>query len=87
MRAATFDTPGRAARVAMSGSHVFVADTQAGVTIVDISTPAAPTAAGTFATDAPARDIAASDTHVFVVVGAGERQEGETEVLILSQSM
>jgi hypothetical protein len=85
MRAATFETPGRAARVAMSGSYVFVADTQAGVTIVDISTPSAPTAAGTFLTDAPARDIAATDTHVFVVVGAGERQEGETEVQILSR--
>ena len=87
MRAATFETPGRAGRVAMSGSHVFVADTQAGVTIVDISTPSAPSAAGTFATDAPARDIAANDTHVFVVVGAGERQEGETEVQILSRGM
>jgi len=35
-------------------------------------------------TDAPARDIAATATHVFVVVGAGERQEGETEVQILA---
>lgn len=84
MKSATFETPGRAARVAMSGSHVFVADTDSGVTIVDISTPSAPTGAGSFMTDAPARDIAASATHVFVVVGAGERQEGETEVQILA---
>jgi hypothetical protein len=83
LKSATFETPGRAARVAMSGSHVFVADTDAGVTVVDISTPSAPTSAGSFVTDEPARDIAATATHVFVVVGAGERQEGETEVQIL----
>ena len=51
------------------------------------STPSAPRAAGAFQTDAPARDIAATDTHVFVVVGAGERQEGETEVQILRRAM
>ena len=87
VKAATFETPGRPTRVAMTGSLVYVADTQAGVTIVDISTPSAPTAAGTFQTDAPARDIAATDTHVFVVIGAGERQEGETEVQILRKAM
>ena len=87
VKAATFETPGLASRVAMSGSHVYVADTQSGITIVDISTPSAPTPAGTFQTDAPARDIAATDTHVFVVVGAGERQEGNTEVQILRKGM
>ena len=83
VKAATFETPGRAGRVAMVGSLVYVADGQAGITIVDISTPSAPTAAGSFRTDAPARDIAATDAYVFVVVGAGERQEGKTEVQIL----
>ncbi len=87
VKAATFETPGRADRVAMSGSHVFVADTEAGITIVDISNPSVPTAAGRFMTSAPARDIAATETHVFVVVGAGERQEGETEVQILARGM
>ena len=86
VKAATFETPGRASRVAMAGSLVFVADAQAGITIVDISMPSAPTAAGRFQTDAPARDIATTDTHVFVVVGAGERQEGETEVRIFRRS-
>ena len=86
VRAATFETPGRASRVAFSGSHVFVADTEAGVAIVDISDPAAPVPAGTHATGEPARDVAVTDTHVFVVVGAGERQEGETAVHIFSRS-
>ena len=86
-KAATFETPGRASRVAMAGSLVYVADAEAGITIVDISTPSAPTAAGRYRTDAPARDIAATDTHVFVVVGAGERQEGNTEVQILRRAM
>ena len=86
IKAATYETPGRPSRVAMVGSLVYVADTQAGVTIVDISNPSAPTAAGSFQTDAPARDIAATDTHVFVVVGAGERQEGETRIQILRKA-
>ena len=86
VKAATFETPGRAVRVAMAGSLVYVADTQAGITLVDISTPSSPTAAGSFRTDAPSRDIAATDTHVFVVVGAGRRQEGQTEVQILRRS-
>lgn len=86
VRAATFETPGRAARVAFSGSHVFVADTEAGVAIVDISNPSAPVAAGSHPTGEPARDIAVTDAHVFVVVGAGERQEGETAVHIFSRS-
>ena len=86
VRAATVETPGRAARVAMSGSYVFVADAQAGVLIVDISTPSAPTPIATVQTDEPARDISATDSHVFVVVGAGERQEGETEVQIFRRS-
>ena len=85
VRAATFDTPGRASRVAISGSLVFVADTGVGVTAVDVSTPSAPRIVGSFRTDAPSRDIAATDTHVFVVVGAGERQEGETSVQILQR--
>ncbi|MEE2790267.1 MAG: hypothetical protein VX453_01390 [Acidobacteriota bacterium] len=82
VRAATVETPGRAARVAMSGAHVFVADGEAGILIVDISTPSDPALVATVQTDEPARDIAATSTHVFVVVGAGERQEGETEVQI-----
>ena len=85
VRAATYETPGRAARVAISGNLVFVADTGVGVTVVDISDPSAPRAAGSFSTELPSRDIAATDTHVFVVVGAGERQEGPTEVQILSR--
>lgn len=86
MRAATFETPGRASRVAFSGSLVFVADTEAGVAVVDISDPSAPVPAGALRTDEPARDVAATDTHVFVVVGAGERQEGGTAVHIFSRS-
>jgi hypothetical protein len=70
----------------MSGSYVFVADAQAGVLIVDISTPSAPTPLATVQTDEPARDISATDSHVFVVVGAGERQEGETEIQIFRRS-
>ena len=86
VKAATFETPGRAARVAMSGNYVFIADTEAGIHIVDISSPSRPLSAGMFSTNAPTRDIAATETFVYAVVGAGERQEGHTEVQILRRS-
>ena len=85
VRLATHETPGRAARVAISGDLVFVADTGVGVTVVDISDPAAPTTVGSVETDMPARDIAASERHVFVVVGAAEGQEGPTEIRVFSR--
>jgi len=85
-RIATYETAGRASRVALSGPYAFVADTEAGVAVVDISVPEDPKPAGAFLTDEPARDIAATASHVFVVVGVGERQEGETAVHILSRS-
>ncbi|MBM63653.1 MAG: hypothetical protein CL484_11975 [Acidobacteria bacterium] len=86
VRAATVETPGRAARVAMLGPYVFVADAEAGVLVVDITVPSAPQLLTTVQTDAPARDIAVTAGHVFVVVGAGERQEGETEIQIFRRS-
>ena len=80
---ATADTPGRAARVALSGHHLFVADSDAGVQVVDLAAPATPTLAGAFATPRPARDVAASSTLVFVVVGGSEREGEDRHVMIL----
>ena len=69
---ATFETPGRAARVSLSGSLAFVADSAAGVQVVDLSTPAAPKLVGGCRTQRPARDVAAVGSLVFVVTGDGE---------------
>ena len=82
VKVATFETPGRAERVALEGAFVYVADGQAGVQIVDLSTPSEPRLVGSYRTARPARDVRVADSHVFVVVGDGE----DTEVLILRRS-
>jgi hypothetical protein len=79
---ATFRTPsGRPARAALDGRHAYVADGREGLQVVDLSTPSAPALLGSgFRTREPARDVAASGSHVFLAIGAGD--EGG-EVLIL----
>jgi hypothetical protein len=81
VRAATWKTPsGRPSRATLHGTRAYVADFREGLQVVDLSTPAAPALAGSFKTTEPARDVAVTDTHVFLVVGAGEE---EGEILIL----
>jgi hypothetical protein len=83
VKAATFKTPsGRPSRATMHGTRAYVADFREGLQVVDLSTPSAPTLVGGFKTPEPARDVAVTDAHVFVVVGTGEE---EGEVLILRQ--
>jgi hypothetical protein len=83
-KVSTFKTPsGRPIRAALRGSTAYVADFREGVQIVDLSTPSAPRLVGGFKTPQPARDVAATETHVFVAVGAGEE---EGEVLVLKQT-
>ena len=83
---ADFPTPGgRPLRVTVRGSLAYVADGPAGLQVVDLSTPSAPAIVATYATPKPARDIAVSDSYVFVAVGEREGDE-EGEVLVLQQS-
>ena len=79
----SFETPGRAASVSLDGDLAYVADTEAGVLVVDLSDPANPVAAGALATPRPARDIAAKDGLVLVVVGDSEREGHDRHVMIL----
>jgi hypothetical protein len=80
----TFRTPsGRAVRATLHASRAYVADARDGLQVVDLSTLSAPALLGGFKTPEPARDVAATDSHVFLVVGAGEEQG---EVLILKQT-
>lgn len=80
----TFRTPsGRAVRATLHGARAYVADARDGLQVVDLSTPSAPALLGGFKTPEPARDVAATDSHVFLVVGAGEE---EGDVLILKQT-
>lgn len=80
-KVATFQTPStRPVRATLLGRRAFVADGREGVQVVDLSTPASPAMIGGFKTSAPARDVAASDTAVFVAIGTDE----EGEVLVLA---
>ena len=83
VKAAAFDTPGRAQAVAINSDLAYVADGQAGLQVIDLSTPSAPRVVGGFETARPARDVAASDSLVLVVVGDGESAGEGREVLIL----
>jgi hypothetical protein len=83
VRAGTFQPPGgRAVRATLVGSSAFVAAGRDGLQVVDLSTPSVPALISGFKTAEPARDVAATDTHIFLVVGTGE--EGG-EVLILKR--
>ena len=81
-----FRTPGgRPLRVTVKGRLAYVADGQAGLQVVDFSTPSKPVIVGTYETASRARDVAVTDSHVFVVVGEhGGDEEGK--VLILQQT-
>ncbi len=68
-KAATFKTPGRAIRVAVRGSALYVADGPAGLQVVSLADPDSPAITTTWPTEGPARDVAASEGLVIVVSG------------------
>ena len=77
--ATTFRTPGNAQRASIRGTRAYVADGPAGLQVLDFSNPSQPTIVGSYKTAMPARDVAVTDSLVFVVVG------GE-EVMVLRQT-
>jgi hypothetical protein len=84
VKVSTLRTPsGRPIRATLRGSRAYVADFREGLQVVDLSTPSTPVVLGGFKTPQPARDVAVTDSHVFVDVGAGEE---EGEVLVLKQT-
>ena len=86
VKTAEFRTPGgRPRRVTVKGRLAYVADGPAGLQVVDLTTPSEPTIVGTYPVASLARDVAVTDSHVFVVVGEGEGDE-EGEILILRQT-
>ena len=81
VKAPPFRTPsGRAVRATLLGSRAYVADARDGLQMVDLTSPSAPVLVGSFKSPEPARDVAATDSYVFLVVGLGE-EEGEVLVL------
>jgi hypothetical protein len=62
----TYNTPGYAAGVAVSGDYAFVADDASGLQVIDISDPSTPTLLGNYDTPNIARDVTISGNCVFV---------------------
>ena len=60
---------GRAQRVSLVETTAYVADSQAGLQVVDVSAPSMPTIVGTYKTAGLARDVAVSGPLVFVATG------------------
>ena len=52
--------------MAVSGSYAYVADDDAGLRVIDVSTPASPTEVGFFDTPGNALDVAVSGTYAYV---------------------
>lgn len=90
VRVATYKTPGSALRVAVHGSHAYVADGPEGLQIVDLSRPSTPTIAEFYKTPGSARDVAVTEAMVLVVSGeatAGvDPGTGGAGVLILGRA-
>ena len=85
VRAPSFETPGRVARIAFVGSTAFVADGPAGFHLVDLADPSSPTLVASHSTARAVWDIAATDTHVFIVTGDSEREGEDRHVEILER--
>lgn len=84
VKAGTLRMPsGRPVRVNVLGSRAYVADGRDGLQVVDLSNLSSPSILGGFKTSEPARDVAATDSYIYLVVGAGEE---EGEILILKRS-
>ncbi|MHB1037644.1 MAG: Ig-like domain-containing protein [Pirellulales bacterium] len=66
VRLGGYDTLGYAMGVAVSGTFAYVADTVAGLAIIDVSNPAAPVRVAGYATRASAYAVAISGTRAFV---------------------
>ena len=79
LRAATFETPGRAEHVALDGAVAYVADGEAGIQIVDLSTPTAPRLLGSYELAKRTHYVSVAGSHVFVV--AGDQEDAEVVIL------
>ena len=62
----TYDTPGEALDVAISGTVAYVADNTSGLQIIDISNPSSPSSLGAYDTPVQARAVAISGTVAYV---------------------
>ena len=66
----TYDTPGNARAVAISGTVAYVADGASGLMILNVTNPASPTLLGSYNTPGSAWSVAVSGTRAYVADGA-----------------
>jgi hypothetical protein len=81
-----YRTPGSPRQVALNGALAYVADSEEGLQVVDLSTLAKPTIVASYKTAAPALDVAVADSVVLVVVGnagRGSASPTSSEVVLL----
>ena len=64
--AASYDTPGNAYGVYVTGGHAYVADGESGLQIINVSNPASPTMTGSYDTPSSARDVYAAGGTAYV---------------------
>jgi hypothetical protein len=70
----SYNTPGEAIGVVVSGSLAYVADEGGGFRIIDVSNPAAPQQRGALQTAGVAQDVAVSGNYAYLAAaGAGLR--------------
>jgi DNA-binding beta-propeller fold protein YncE len=67
--AGSFNTPGYARGVTVSGNYAYVADGSSGLQIINISNPASPILAGSFNTPGYARGVTVSGNYAYVADG------------------
>ncbi len=82
----SFSTPGVPQSVVLRGTLAYVADGEAGLSVVDLSTALAPRLAGRYRTDKPARDVAVADTAVLVLAGVtrwGAHTQDDGDIVLL----
>ena len=63
------DTPGTAWRLAVSGTHTYVADFESGLQVIDITDPASPQIVGSVDTPDNAQGVAVSGSYAYVAAG------------------
>jgi hypothetical protein len=85
VRAPSFETPGQVVRISFRRATAFVADGPAGFHLVDLADPSSPTLVASHSTARAVWDIAATDTHVFIVTGDSEREGEDRHVEILER--
>ena len=64
--AGSYDTPGTAFGVFVSGSYAYVADEESGLQIINVSNPASPTLAGSYDTPGYADGVSVSGSYAYV---------------------